>query len=84
ALAAAILASLLGAFLLERFSINQEAFEGWVLLLAAFFVATMVFWMQQGIRNVAAARKAEAAGKIVVQDACMMVSHRALVARPRS
>ncbi len=43
-----------------------------------------VIWMQQGIRNDAAARKAEAAGKIVVQDACMMVSHRSLVARSQS
>lgn len=43
-----------------------------------------VIWMQQGIRNDAAAEKAEAAGKIVVQDACMMISHRALVGRPHS
>jgi len=43
-----------------------------------------VIWMQQGIRNEVAARKAEAAGKIVVQDACMMVAHRSLVAGPRS
>ena len=39
-----------------------------------------VIWMQQGIENDAAARKAEAAGKIVVQNACMMISHRKLVA----
>ncbi len=43
-----------------------------------------VIWMQQGIRNEEAASKAEAAGKIVVQDACMMVAHRSLVARSRS
>jgi predicted CoA-binding protein len=43
-----------------------------------------VIWMQQGIRNEAAARKAEAAGKVVVQDACMMIAHRALMARPQS
>lgn len=43
-----------------------------------------VIWMQQGIRNDAAAKKAEAAGKIVVQDACMMVVHRRLVASARS
>ncbi len=35
-----------------------------------------VIWMQLGIENEEAARKAEAAGKIVVQNACMMVAHR--------
>ncbi len=39
-----------------------------------------VIWMQLGITNDAAARKAEAAGKIVVQNACMMVAHRAMAA----
>ncbi len=39
-----------------------------------------VIWMQLGIENDAAARKAEAAGKIVVQNACMMIAHRKLVA----
>jgi len=37
-----------------------------------------VIWMQQGIRNEEAAKKAEAAGKIVVQDACMMIAHRSM------
>ncbi len=37
-----------------------------------------VIWMQLGIENDAAARKAEAAGKIVVQNACMMIAHRAM------
>ncbi len=39
-----------------------------------------VIWMQLGIENAEAARKAEAAGKIVVQNACMMIAHRKLVA----
>ncbi len=39
-----------------------------------------VIWMQLGIENDAAAKKAEAAGKIVVQNACMMIAHRKLVA----
>ncbi len=38
-----------------------------------------VIWMQLGIENDAAAKKAEAAGKIVVQNACMMIAHRKLV-----
>lgn len=47
ALAAAILASIVGAVLLERIAINQEAFEGYVLLISAFFVATMLYWMHR-------------------------------------
>ena len=47
ALAAAILASFAGAVMLQRVSLNQEAVEGYLLLLAAFFVATVVFWMQR-------------------------------------
>ena len=31
--------------------------------------------MQLGIRNDAAAKKAQAAGKIVIQDRCMMRDH---------
>jgi len=34
-----------------------------------------VIWMQLGIRNDAAAEKARAAGKVVVQDRCMMRDH---------
>jgi len=51
ALAAAVLASIAAALLLERVAINQEAFEGWVLLLAAFFVLTMLVWMQRTARG---------------------------------
>lgn len=34
-----------------------------------------IIWMQLGIRNDAAAEKARAAGKIVVQDRCLMRDH---------
>src|SRR5881275_3810 len=34
-----------------------------------------VIWLQLGIRNEDAARKAQAAGKIVIQDRCMMRDH---------
>jgi FTR1 family protein len=47
ALAAAIAASIAGAILIQRITINQEAFEGYVLLLSAFFVATMLYWMHR-------------------------------------
>ena len=40
-----------------------------------------VVWMQVGIENEAAARKAEAAGKIVVQNACMRTVHQRLFPR---
>ncbi len=51
ALAAAILASLAGAALLTRIEINQEAVEGWLLLAAAFFVASLIIWMQATARG---------------------------------
>jgi len=38
-----------------------------------------VIWMQLGISNEEAARKARMAGKIVIQDRCMMVEHRRLI-----
>ena len=51
ALGAAVLASIAAALALERVITNQEAFEGWVLLLAAFFVATVVVWMHRTSRG---------------------------------
>jgi len=52
ALAAAVLSSIAGALLFRRISFNQDALEGWILLLAALFVATMVFWMQRTAHTV--------------------------------
>ncbi|MBI2817624.1 MAG: DUF2318 domain-containing protein [Acidobacteria bacterium] len=51
ALAAAIVASISGAVLFQRIQVNQEAVEGWILLIAAFFVITMVIWMQRTART---------------------------------
>ena len=51
ALAAAIAASITGAVLFERMNVNQDVMEGWILLVAAFFVATMVIWMQRTARS---------------------------------
>lgn len=39
-------------------------------------------WMQQGIRNDEAAKKAKAAGLDVVQDRCMKVEHGRLIRHP--
>jgi high-affinity iron transporter len=47
ALAAAFLASIGCAILLSRFELNQDIFEGWVMLGAAFFVITMVVFMMK-------------------------------------
>lgn len=47
ALAAAFLASIGAAILLSRFQLNEDLFEGWVMLGAAFFVATMIVFMMR-------------------------------------
>jgi high-affinity iron transporter len=45
ALAAAFIASIGVAVALSRFQLNEDLFEGWVMLGAAFFVATMILFM---------------------------------------
>ncbi|MBI1941770.1 MAG: DUF2318 domain-containing protein [Acidobacteria bacterium] len=45
ALAAAIVASFAAAFALSRIEVNQEAFEGWLMLTGSVFVGSMVVWM---------------------------------------
>jgi len=49
--AVAVAASLGVSALLERWKINQEGFEGLLLLLAAFFVVTMIVWMNRVARH---------------------------------
>ena len=43
--AAAILASLGAAYLVRRLEVGEDAYEGWLMLLGAIFVASMVAWM---------------------------------------
>ena len=45
ALVAAILASLAGAFGLGRLELNEDVFEGWLMLAGSAFVASMTVWM---------------------------------------
>src|SRR5246127_2910826 len=51
ALAAAVAASIAGAVVLARTGINQDIFEGWIMLAAAFFVVTMVIFMMRTARS---------------------------------
>ena len=44
-LAAAIVASVGAAYVVHRFEIIEDAYEGWLMLVGACFVATMVYWM---------------------------------------
>jgi FTR1 family protein len=44
-LASAVVASLAAAYLIHRFEIVEDAYEGWMMLIGAAFVATMVYWM---------------------------------------
>jgi len=44
-LVAAIAASLGTAYLIHRFEVVEDAYEGWLMLAGAVFVASMVFWM---------------------------------------
>jgi len=46
-------------------------------------IGAKVVWMQEGIVNYEAARKAEEAGLQVVMDACMRASHRRLNIGPK-
>ena len=48
---AAVALSLAVAIALERFSISEDGFEGLLLLVAAFFVVTMIVWMNRIARS---------------------------------
>jgi FTR1 family protein len=49
--AAAVALSLAVAIALERFSISEDGFEGLLYLVAAFFVVTMIVWMNSVARH---------------------------------
>jgi len=60
ALIAAFLGSIAVAVAISRLNWNEDAFEGWVMLVAAFFVVTMVVFMMKTGRKL----KGEIEGKI--------------------
>jgi high-affinity iron transporter len=45
AVASAIAASVVAGYFVHRFEVSEEAYEGWLMLVGAAFVASMVFWM---------------------------------------
>jgi high-affinity iron transporter len=47
ALAAAFVGSIAGAIVLSRLKLNEDIFEGWVMLAAAVFVITMILFMMK-------------------------------------
>jgi len=51
ALGAAIAASVAGAIILARTQLNSDIFEGWVMLAAAFFVISMIWFMHKAARS---------------------------------
>ena len=44
-LATAVAASLGGAYVVYRFEVVEDSYEGWLMLAGAVFVASMVYWM---------------------------------------
>lgn len=51
ALGSAIAASVLGAVVLSRLQFNPDIFEGWVMLVAAFFTGSMIWFMNKTARS---------------------------------
>jgi high-affinity iron transporter len=60
ALAAAFLGSIGVAIVISRTHLNEDVFEGWIMLLAAFFVVTMVVFMMKTGRKL----KGEIEGRV--------------------
>jgi high-affinity iron transporter len=60
ALAAAFLGSIAVAVVISRTHLNEDVFEGWIMLVAAFFVITMVIFMMKTGRKL----KGEIEGKV--------------------
>jgi high-affinity iron transporter len=64
ALASAIAASVLVAVLLAHSGLNSDVFEGWVMLVAAFFTASMIWYMNKTARSMKGEIEAKLAARI--------------------
>ena len=64
ALGAALVASIVAAVLVSRLSLNSDIVEGWVMLLAAFFAASMIWFMNKTARSMKGEIEAKIASKI--------------------
>ena len=62
ALGTAIAASVLGAVIIARTQFNSDVFEGWVMLAAAGFVASMIWFMNKTARSMRGEIEARIAG----------------------
>ncbi len=51
ALVSAVVACVLGAFAFSRIDYNEDAYEGWTLLVSALFVFSMVVWMNRHAKH---------------------------------
>ena len=60
ALGFALAASVLGAVLISRMHVNSDVFEGWVMLAAAVFVVSMIWFMHKTARSM----KGEIEGRV--------------------
>jgi high-affinity iron transporter len=50
-LAAAVVASCVAEYFVSRLQVSEDAYEGWLMLLGAVFVASVVIWMWKTARN---------------------------------
>jgi high-affinity iron transporter len=65
ALGSAIAASVLAAVVVARLQLNSDIFEGWVMLAAAVFVVSMIWFMQRTARSLKGEIENKVAAKIV-------------------
>jgi high-affinity iron transporter len=69
ALGAAFLGSIGVAILMSRLNLNEDVFEGWVMLVAAFFVITMVIFMMRTGRKLKGAIEGKVGGLLTGSNA---------------
>lgn len=50
-LAAAVIASCVAEYFVSRLQVSEDAYEGWLMLVGAVFVASVVIWMWKTARN---------------------------------